>query len=409
MLSQQHNQVNNKGANGEARCFLCLKDTLDEYTFQFEDFCNFIIKKKIYCKRDPKKIKNEKELSENLYNSLKDESKKLIKPCKCDILCHIQCLIQYCIMHLIIKCDECNCEYCFDFKDLNENSNSSCFYISIVLWIILYIILLTFAILFFTIRIIPKKYEAYNYIIAIILIMVNSLLIYANFLNYKPNKNLHQNIYPSFIQYSPGLKKSEEEYTNFSFFLQRCLKSTMFEIVEKRIYNRLYLTTTLNTQREINEYINTNNNELFDSNSDEIKEKMKEEELEDKFHGAQIIKSSLVQNEKINIDENNNKNNNNNINNKLLPKSRTKTAHMRYSQKVPKGKNNNKNNNNIMNSKSSFDKIKNEDDTKRNSNDNDNENNNNNNTPNKNNDILNMNISKKESNGNDDDKKNEKQ
>ena len=43
MLSQQHNQANNKGANGEARCFLCLKDTLDEYTFQFEDFCNFII------------------------------------------------------------------------------------------------------------------------------------------------------------------------------------------------------------------------------------------------------------------------------------------------------------------------------------------------------------------------------
>ena len=141
-------QPNNNRANGEARCFLCLKDKLDEYTFQFEDFCHFIIKKKIFCKRNQSKIKNEKELSENLYNSIKEESQKLIKPCKCDILCHIQCLIQYCIMHLIIKCEECNCEYCFDFKDLNENSNSSCFYISIVLWIILYIILLTFAILF---------------------------------------------------------------------------------------------------------------------------------------------------------------------------------------------------------------------------------------------------------------------
>ena len=321
MLSQQHNQVNNKGANGEARCFLCLKDTLDEYTFQFEDFCNFIIKKKIYCKRDPKKIKNEKELSENLYNSLKDESKKLIKPCKCDILCHIQCLIQYCIMHLIIKCDECNCEYCFDFKDLNENSNSSCFYISMVLWIILHVVLLTFAILFFVLDIIPKKYEAYNYIIAIILVLVNCLLIYGNILNYKPNKNLHQNIYPSFIQYSSGLKKTDEEYTNFSCFLQRALKSTMFEIVEKKVYNRLYLTTTLNTQREINEYINTNNNELFDTNSEEIKEKMKEEELEDKFHGAQIIKSSLVENDKVDLQEhNNNHNNNNNNNNKVINK-----------------------------------------------------------------------------------------
>ena len=394
MLSQQYNNR----ANGEARCFLCLKDILDEYTFQFEDFCHFIIKKKIYCKRDESKIKNSKEISENLYNSIKEESKKLIKPCKCEILCHIQCLIQYCIMHLIIKCEECNCEYCFDFKDLNENSNSSCFYISIVLWIILYIILLTFAILFFTIRIIPKKYEAYNYIIAIILIMVNSLLIYANFLNYKPNKNLHQNIYPSFIQYSPGLKKSEEEYTNFSFFLQRCLKSTMFEIVEKRIYNRLYLTTTLNTQREINEYINNNNNELFDINNDEIKEKIKEVELEDKFHGAQIIKSNLVENDNINIEENNKNNNHNNTNNKLLPKSKTKNARMRYSQKVAKGKNNNKNkdNHNYNNSISNIDKMKLLDDETKRNNENDN-----NNSPNKNDNILNMNASKNKSNGND--------
>ena len=203
MLSQQYNNR----ANGEARCFLCLKDILDEYTFQFEDFCHFIIKKKIYCKRDESKIKNSKEISENLYNSIKEESKKLIKPCKCDILCHIHCLIQYCIMHLIIKCEECNSEYCFDFKDLNENSNSNCYYISIIFWIILHIILLTSAILFFTIKIIPKKYESYNYIIAILLIIINCLLICGNVLNYKPNKNLHQNIYPSFIQYSSSLKK----------------------------------------------------------------------------------------------------------------------------------------------------------------------------------------------------------
>ncbi len=408
MLSQQHNQVNNKGANGEARCFLCLKDTLDEYTFQFEDFCNFIIKKKIYCKRDPKKIKNEKELSENLYNSLKDESKKLIKPCKCDILCHIQCLIQYCIMHLIIKCDECNCEYCFDFKDLNENSNSSCFYISMVLWIILHVVLLTFAILFFVLDIIPKKYEAYNYIIAIILVLVNCLLIYGNILNYKPNKNLHQNIYPSFIQYSSGLKKTDEEYTNFSCFLQRALKSTMFEIVEKKVYNRLYLTTTLNTQREINEYINTNNNELFDTNSEEIKEKMKEEELEDKFHGAQIIKSSLVENDKVDLQEhnnnhNNNNNNNNKVINKMFPKSRTKNAHMRYSQNIPKGKNNSK----VNNHKSNFEKMSNNnnDDTKRN---NDTNEYNMNSRANLNDDILNMNIKKKEINGKNSDDENKK-
>ena len=394
MLSQQYNNT----ANGEARCFLCLKDILDEYTFQFEDFCHFIIKKKIYCKRDESKIKNSKEISENLYNSIKEESKKLIKPCKCDVLCHIHCLIQYCIMHLIIKCEECNSEYCFDFKDLNENSNSNCYYISIIFWIILHIILLTSAILFFTIKIIPKKYESYNYIIAILLMIINCLLIYGNVLNYKPNKNLHQNIYPSFIQYSSSLKKNDEEYTNFSYFLQRCLKSSMFEIVEKRISNRLYLTTTLNTQREINEYINNNNNELFDINNDEIKEKIKEVELEDKFHGAQIIKSSLVENDKINIEEKNKNNNHNNINKKFLPKSQTKNARMRYSQKVPKGKNNNKNkdNHNYNNSKSNIDEMKLLDDETKRYNENDN-----NNTPNKNDNILNMNVNKNKSNGND--------
>ena len=394
MLSQQYNNR----ANGEARCFLCLKDILDEYTFQFEDFCHFIIKKKIYCKRDESKIKNSKEISENLYNSIKEDCKKLIKPCKCDILCHIHCLIQYCIMHLIIKCEECNSEYCFDFKDLNENSNSNCYYISIIFWIILHIILLTSAILFFTIKIIPKKYESYNYIIAILLMIINCLLIYGNVLNYKPNKNLHQNIYPSFIQYSSSLKKNDEEYTNFSYFLQRCLKSSMFEIVEKRISNRLYLTTTLNTQREINEYINNNNNELFDINNDEIKEKIKEVELEDKFHGAQIIKSNLVENDNINIEENNKNNNHNNTNNKLLPKSKTKNARMRYSQKVAKGKNNNKNkdNHNYNNSISNIDKMKLLDDETKRNNENDN-----NNSPNKNDNILNMNASKNKSNGND--------
>ena len=171
MIEQQNDKLNNNRANGEARCFLCLKNTLEEYSFQFEDLCHFIISKKIYCKRDISKKKNEKELSENLYNSLKNESKKLIKPCKCDLNVHIQCLIQYCIIHLNITCDECNYDYCFNFKELNENSNSSCFYISMILWLILHIILLSGTIIFLLIKIIPKKYDCYNYIIECSLIL----------------------------------------------------------------------------------------------------------------------------------------------------------------------------------------------------------------------------------------------
>jgi len=387
MIEQHNNQVNNNRSNGEARCFLCLKNTLDEYSFQFEDLCHFIIKKKIFCKKESKQ-KNEKELSQNLYNSLKEESKKLIKPCKCDIYVHIQCLIQYCIMHLNLICEECNCEYCFDFKNLNENSNSLCYYISKILWIICHVILLIGTILFFVLKIIPKKFDSYNYIIAIVLLLFNCLLFYGNYLNYKPNQYLHQNIYPLFIQYN-NIKKNDEIYTLYASFLQRTLKSTMFEIVEKRINNKIFLSTTLNSQKEINEYINSNNNNLFDQNSEDIKEKIKEEELENKFHGAQIIKSSLVQIDKINIDEIQNENSNiNKI--KSLPKSKTKSTHMRYSQNIPKANNTNK-----VYSKSHFEKINEE--TKR---QNTNIENINSSKGNLIDDILNLDVKKSDSNGN---------
>ena len=387
MIEQHNNQVNNNRSNGEARCFLCLKSTLDEYSFQFEDLCHFIIKKKIFCKKESKQ-KNEKELSQNLYNSLKEESKKLIKPCKCDTYVHIQCLIQYCIMHLNLICEECNCEYCFDFKNLNENSNSLCYYISKILWIICHVILLIGTILFFVLKIIPKKFDSYNYIIAIVLLLFNCLLFYGNYLNYKPNQYLHQNIYPLFIQYN-NIKKNDEIYTLYASFLQRTLKSTMFEIVEKRINNKIFLSTTLNSQKEINEFINSNNNKIFDQNSEDIKEKIKEEELENKFHGAQIIKSSLVQMDKINFDEIQNENSNiNKI--KSLPKSKTKSAHMRYSQNIPKANNTNK-----VYSKSHFEKINEE--TKR---QNTNIENINSSKGNLIDDILNLDVKKSDSNGN---------
>ena len=159
----------------------------------------------------------------------------------------------------------------------------------------------------------------------------------------------------------------------------------MFEIVEKRINNKIFVSSTLNSQKEINEYINSNNNKIFDQNSDDIKEKIKEEELEDKFHGAQIIKSSLVQIDKINIDEIQNENNNKI---KTLPKSKTKSI-MRYSQNIPKSNNTNK-----SYFKSHFEKINEE--TKR---QNTNIENINSSKGNLIDDILNLNVKKSDSNG----------
>jgi hypothetical protein len=87
----------------------------------------------------------------------------------------------------------------------------------------------------------------------------------------------------------------------------------------------------------------------------------------------------------------------------MLPKSRTKNAHMRYSQNIPKGKNNSK----VNNHKSNFEKMSNNnnDDTKRN---NDTNEYNMNSRANLNDDILNMNVKKKEINGKNSDDENKK-
>jgi hypothetical protein len=429
-------------ANGEVRCFLCFNPKLQEYHLQLEEFLNFVLKRKIFLENhDSHLINKEKEkLSNNIFNSLKTECNKLIKPCKCDTYAHIQCLIQYCILHFTLKCDECQSEYSLEFHELNESNEKTFFIIKATLFFLIHIILLIVSILFCVFRWIPRLYDFWNFFFGISLLILNSVVFYGFIKIVWEKFNLiNNNTFPFFINNnSNSNKNSDNKYNKFGIFLKRALMSTIEELVERKINSRLYIYSTLNSQRQLNEYINNNNNEMFDSNSEQVKEELKED-LENKFHGAQIIKSTLIENEGINI--NNHNNNNNEIHNektyqyieKKFPKSLTKTGNTGTSHEIPRKKivhrivksdknnnvnNNNNNNNNInINNENNDNNIENknneinnniknneliDDETKRNNNNN-NTNTNNNLITNENNsnpkpeqgdDLLNLNVKK---------------
>ena len=374
-------------ANGEVRCFLCFNPKLQEYHLQLEDFLNFVLKRKIYLENhdNSKLIQTEEEiLSNKIYNSLQTDCNKLIKPCKCDTYAHIQCLIQYCILHLTLKCDECQSEYSFEYHEITDSNQKTFFYIYVIIYFLVHLILLAVSILFFIFRWIPRLYDFWNFYFGIALFIINGIIFYS-FVKYvwEQFNIVNNNNFPYFINNSSS-KKTEDDYCKFEIFLKRALNSSIEELVEKKNNNRLYIYSTLNNQRQLNEYINNNNNELFDSNDEQIKEELKED-LENKFHGAQIIKSTLIENQGIHI--NNHKNEAKNEKTyqyieKKFPKSLTKTGNTGTSHEIPRkkvvhrgGKNekNNNNNDNNINNENDNNVINNnneliDDETKRNNN-----------------------------------------
>ena len=371
-------------ANGEVRCFLCFNPKLQEYHLQLEDFLNFVLKRKIYLENhdNSKLIQTEEEiLSNKIYNSLQTDCNKLIKPCKCDTYAHIQCLIQYCILHLTLKCDECQSEYSFEYHEITDSNQKTFFYIYVIIYFLVHLILLTVSILFFVFRWIPRLYDFWNFYFGIALFIINGVIFYS-FVKYvwEQFNIVNNNNFPYFINNSSSTK-TEDDYYKFEIFLKRALNSTIEELVEKKNNNRLYIYSTLNNQRQLNEYINNNNNELFDSNSEQIKEELKED-LENKFHGAQIIKSTLIENQGIHINNHKNEVKTYQYIEKKFPKSLTKTNNTGTSHEIPRkkivhrgGKNekNNNNNDNVINNENDNNVINNnneliDDETKRNNN-----------------------------------------
>jgi len=344
-------------ANGEVRCFLCFNPKLQEYHLQFEDFLNFVLKRKIFLENheNSKLLKTDAEiLSNKIFNSLQTDCNKLIKPCKCDTYAHIQCLIQYCILHLTLKCDECQSEFSFEFHEIKDSQDKTFFYILVVIYFLTHLILLAVSILFFVFRWIPRLYDFWNFYFGIALFIINGIIFYA-FSKYiwEEFNIINNNNFPYFIN-STSSKNKEDDYNKFGIFLKRALMSTIEELVEKKNNNRIYIYSTLSNQRQLNEYINNNNNEMFDSNSEQIKEELKED-LENKFHGAQIIKSTLIEDQGIHINNKKSEKNYQYIE-KKFPKSLTKTGNTGTSHEIPRkkivhrgGKNNSNNNNNNNN------------------------------------------------------------
>ena len=126
-------------------------------------------------------------------------------------------------------------------------------------------------------------------------------------------------------------------------FFEQVLQTDIYELMEKKVNNRFYISSSLNPQRDINDYIVANNNDIFDSNSERVKEELKNEDLEDKFHGHQIIKSTLVLND---IQHNNlfgrkgTKTNYFDLESESkinFYKSQTRNQNMRKEPKIPKG------------------------------------------------------------------------
>ena len=282
-------------ANGEARCFLCTKDKLGSFNFYEEDFLSLLLNKKSINEKDLPTTKIKKT---SAFNLIKFENQNLIKPCKCGTFVHLPCLIQHCILHLGYRCEECQSDYNFNFKPLTQSNISYCsVYTQIIFTIIFHLVLLAITILFFSVEIIPNKYNFWNYLIGIFVLFFNISIAFCNIILFKGKLKHIQRIYPLFEPYIESKKKTKEEYDNMKIFFEQVLQSDIYELMEKKVNNKFYISSSLNPQRDINDYIVANNNEIFDSNSERVKEELKNEDLEDKFHGHQIIKSTLVLND----------------------------------------------------------------------------------------------------------------
>jgi hypothetical protein len=276
--------------NDETRCCLCLKDKLDNWCIKEDDFISLIIHHRSL---------NDSKSGESLTNVLNHQNmdiQSLIKPCKCGTYFHIPCLIQLCISHLSFKCEECQSEYNFEFKDLGKCEGNSVI-IQAIFTIIFHLGLLALTIMFFIVEIIPSKFKFWNYIIGIVILFINIPLFIGHFSIFYYKYRHSKKLYPIFEDYIEGHKRSENDYEKMRIFLEQVLKSNMYELTAKTVNNKFFITSIINPEKEIMHYIQNNNSEEFKIDNEKIKDELKEEELENKFHGHQIIKSTLVMND----------------------------------------------------------------------------------------------------------------
>ena len=299
-------------------CFLCKKEKISNFKFKFSFLFNYFSKKRRY---NNEIIQELNEISKNYYDVF-------IQPCKCKLYCHSICLLQYCITNLSIKCTECLYIYNFKLTELNSVKISKCVLFKLILLIIVAFIFFLGGLFFLIYHVIGHdEYIFWNYIIGIILIIL-SLLTFLDAYNILRNIKPQKKIFPIFLDYNNNECKNNNNSSiynnllNFEIFLSKIFDISRSDLIEKKMFNQICVTSKISREKEIYKFVRENNNLLEEE--EKIFEEMKANSQNfisvqnvkrlSKLNGISICyaENTNPSNIEINTDENNNNTNNNN-------------------------------------------------------------------------------------------------
>lgn len=170
-------------------------------------------------------------------------------------------------------------------ENVKNHYNNKTTYLAIYIFFLL--IFIAAAICFFALGIIPNKFNYWNYLLGAILLLLSVLLA----LSIK-----------DFITAKKTTTKSDS-------FFNKYLDCPTSDLIEEKFNINMYIRATIAKEKELDELYKKNNN-------GDSKELPAPEDLEEKFHNHQIIKSALVVN-------------NNMMSNKIVEIAQEKKKHMK--------------------------------------------------------------------------------
>ena len=275
--------INEHKTNGEAICFICNKSEVDDKDILLGNYLD-IIKRKFHLSKNPK-------IStiplKNILNP-----KDLNQICKCEKFAHNKCIIQFMLSFIETKCVDCGEVFTFDISKLitkNENVknhyNNKTTYLAIYIFFL--IIFIAAVICFFALGIIPNKFDYWNYLLGAIMLLLSLLLAVS---------------VKDFISAKKTTSKSDS-------FFNKYLDCPTSDLIEEKFNINMYIRATIAKEKELDELYKKNNN-------GDSKEAPAPEDLEEKFHNHQIIKSSLVVNDNM-------------MSNKIVEIAQEKKKHMK--------------------------------------------------------------------------------
>lgn len=321
-FNKQKKSIDIKNSNAENKCFLCLKRKVDNFRILFKVLYEDNDKQYFFSQKNS--IKKDNKIHEILNKNLSKYSDVLIRPCECDIYCHIICLLQYTIVNLSLKCEECLKHYHYESENTNEKKKYCT--LKIIVLLIIGIIFLFCGILCFIKFVIKnKKYTFWNYIFGIILVFLSFLFFSRSFGIFIYNKKHLQYSYPIFTDYNEDNqklnKKIKEErlmksFFNFENFLENILNYSVKDLITKKMFNKVWLATKMARNNQLIEFINENNKELFEQ--EYAKEKFIECAKKNKSNGHKMASACCAYGEESNMNTKSSLFNSNNKTNNFI-------------------------------------------------------------------------------------------